>query len=152
MCLLTQLQTCAVIQKIIIQNIKVTTFLKCAPNFNVTEWGHSEAEAARAFTCSPPHGRFCLSVFTVIDNSMTLTTYPCLAHMLKVGRSIILPVLCASSGMLGDDQYHYIVCVCVCVCVCVGGGGGTGESLGAQNIFFLPNCDLSLSKTLYWSL
>ena len=142
------LHSCRLVQsykKIIIKNIKVTKFLKCAPNFNLPEWGHSEAEAARAFTCSPPHGRFCLSVFTVIDNSMTLTTYPCLAHMLKVGRSIILPVLCASSGMLGDDQYHYTVCVCV-------GGGCTGESLVAQNISFLPNCDLSLSKTLYWSL
>jgi hypothetical protein len=67
-----------------------------------------------------------LSVFTVIDNSMTLTTYPRLALMLKVGRSVILPVLCASSG--------------------------TGESLVAPNFFLLPNSDLSLSKTLYLSL
>jgi len=28
----------------------------------------------------------------------------------------------------------------------------TGESLVAPNISFLPNCDLSLSKTLYLSL
>lgn len=77
---------------------------------------------------------------------MTLTTYPHLALMLKMGRSIILPVLCASSGMVRDDQYHYIVCVCV------ERGMNTGESLVAPYISFLPNCDLLFSKTLYLSL
>jgi len=50
------LNSCRIVQwykKVIIKNIKVTTFLKCAPNFNLPFWEHSEAEAARAFCMFP---------------------------------------------------------------------------------------------------